>query len=335
MMLFTSGVYLPCYSIDPQGAAFSINAETRDINVITEVQKINQLLDEMEKNWNAHDIEKVMENYSEDFVNGDGLDLEAVKNLTLELWDAYSDIQSKSLEKGVRVFGEYATVESLDSYVGSSSRVREEVGSKGFLSATSRGNLFLRKFGPTWKITSDKTTFEKVSIGYGLGTELINQNKVKFIAPEQVVGGQQYTASIDFELPETIKPVAAISKEVLLYPQYITEDKFRLINEPVLEKLLQANKISKNELVTATVGLTGGALKPKLLGLLFLTRRVNVVPISEQEAEVSIIKSPAKQALNKEVDFLDIYQNDEKNKQKDNKENKDSEDKPPADLDQH
>src|SRR3989338_6482351 len=145
---------------------------------------------------------------------------------------------------------------------------------------------------PLLKITSDKTIFERGTIGYALGSELIDQNKIKLTAPEQVSGGQQYTARLDFELPPDIKPVSAISKEVLIYPQIGGEDKFRLINEPKLERLIPSNRSGKNELITATVGLTGGALKPKLLGLVFLTRRVNVIPVIDQVDGVAVIKAP-------------------------------------------
>ena len=305
--------FLPVFSFDSQSTAFSINAENKDINNITEIQKINELLDNLESDWNNHGIDRLIKYYADDFVNGDGLNIDSVKNLTTELWEAYPDIKTKSQERTVRVNGEYATVESTDIFEGNSSMIRQEVGASGVLKAVSVGQVFLKKFGSLWKVTSDKTIFERVSIGYALGSELIEQNKIKLTAPEQVAGGQQYTARLDFELPNDVKPVAAISKEVLVYPQVAAEDKFRLINEPKLERLIPSNRSGKNELVTATVGLTGGALKPKLLGLVFLTRRVNIIPVSEQVDEISIIKTPARSALNKSIGLIDFY---EKNKDK-------------------
>ena len=310
--------FLPALCFDFQSAAFSVSAETKDLDSIAETQKINELLDNLENDWNTHNLEKVVKHYSDDFVNGDGIGLESVEKLTKELWEAYPDIKSKSQERTVRVYGEFATVESTDLYEATSSMVRQEVGTKGVLKAVSMGELFLKKFGPAWKITSDRTFFEKVSIGYGIGAELIDQNKIKLSAPEQVASGQQYTAKLDFNLPEDVKPVAAISKEVLVYPQVPAEDKFRLINESKLERLFPVNRINKNELITATIGLTGGALKPKLLGLVFLTKRINVIPVSEQASEVSIIKTPAKSALNKSIEMLDSYPN-EKNTEQNNK----------------
>ena len=300
-------VAMPAFAFDLQSAAFSLNAESKDINNLTEAQKIEELLDNLESRWNLHDVDKVAKHYADGFINGDGLDIDAVKKLTQELWDAYPDIQCKSKERAIRINGEFATVENSDIYQGTSKTLRSEVGTKGVLKAIAAGNTFLKKFGPAWKITSDKTTFEKVTISYGIGSELIDKNKIGLSAPEQVIGGQQYTARLDLDLPNEIKAVAAISKELLIYPQVTAEDKFRLIDESELERLLYANKISKNELLTTTVGLTGGPLNPKLLGLIFLSKRVNVVPLSQQVAELSIIKEPAKSALTKTNELLDTY----------------------------
>lgn len=299
----------PVYSFDLQSAAFSLNAENKDINNLTETRKIEELLDTLESNWNLHDIEKVVKHYADGFINGDGLGIDSVKKLTQELWEAYPDIQCKSQERIIRINGEYATVENTDIYQGTSKSIRAEVGTKGNLKAVATGNTFLKKFGPAWKITSDKTIYERVTISYGIGADLVDKNKIVLSAPEQVVGGQQYTARLDLDISKEIKAVAAISKELLVYPQLTGEDKFRLIDESKLERLLYANKISKNELLTSTVGLTGGPLNPKLLGLVFLSRRVNVIPVSQQTAELSIIKEPAKSALTKTNDFLDIYPN--------------------------
>ena len=325
IIIFLIVANLPAISFDLQSASFSLNAQSQDINSLTETRKIEELLDDLENNWNLHDINKVVRHYADGFVNGDSLDLESVKKLTEELWEAYPDIKCVSKERIVRVNGEYATVENTDVYQGTSKTLRSEVGTKGILKAIASGNTFLKKFGPTWKITSDKTFIEKVSIAYGVGEELVDKNKIALSAPEQVASGQQYTAKLDLDLPQDIKAVAAISKELLVYPQVSSEDKFRLVDETKLERLLYANKISKNELLTTTVGLTGGPLKPKLLGLVFLSKRVNVVPVSPQVAEVSIIKEAAKSSLTKSSDLLDVYP-DEKKSQNEAK-NKNSKDK--------
>lgn len=163
----------------------------------------------------------------------------------------------------------------------------------------------MKRYGPVWKITSDRTIFERVSIGYGIGNDIIDENKVLLSAPEQVVSGQNYTANLSFDLPSEIKPIAAITKEVLIYPQVSTDDKFRLVDRRDLERLFSSNKISRNELISSTIGLTGGPLQPKLLGLIFLTRRVNVIPISNEVAEAEITSESAKSALSK-LDYIEF-----------------------------
>lgn len=301
----------PVYSFDLQSAS-SLNVDAQEVNKLSEVQKIGKLLDDLERYWNEHNIDKTLSLYAGDFVNGDGLGLEAVKNLTADLWNAYPDIMTSSVERDIRIYGDYATVMSTDLYQGISKEIREEVGTKGTLVASTTGEVFLKKYGPGWKITSDKTLIEKVSIGYGLGEEVIKGNKIKLSAPEQIPSKTTYTAKLEFDLKADIKPVASISKELLIYPQAPSEDKFRLIDASNLERMFVANGISKNELITSTIGLTGGPLQPKLLGLIFLSQRVNVIPVSDQMDEISIIKESAKSALlqndgqgksnNKEID---------------------------------
>lgn len=318
---------LPAFSIEIQPVASTISIETKDVKDIAEVQKIEKLLNDLEKYWNGHEIDKVINLYSENFINGDGLGLDAVKKLTEELWEAYPDITTSPVERQIKVYGDYATVFSTDSYKGTSKGKREEVGAKGMLYAHAVGEVFLRRFGPHWKIVSDKTIFEKVSIGYGLGEEVVQENRVRLVVPEQVAGGHTYTATLEFNLPENIKPVASISKELLIYPQIVPEDKFRLVDKSDLERLFIANNISKNELVTATVGLTGSTVQPTLLGLVFLSQRVNVIPVNDKVEEISIIKEPAKAALNTEAGCKEAELNNKKNEQEQAKESETNLDK--------
>ena len=50
-----------------------------------EIQKITKLLNDLEKEWNNHDLNSTKDYYSDTFVNGDSLNLEDVNNLTREL----------------------------------------------------------------------------------------------------------------------------------------------------------------------------------------------------------------------------------------------------------
>ena len=304
---------IPASAFDLQSAS-SLNADAKDINKLNEAQKVETILNDLELHWNEHNIDKVLNLYADDFINGDGLELKAVKNLTTDLWDAYPDVMTSSVERDIRIYGDYATVTSTDIYKGTSKDIREEVGTKGTLLAIATGEVFLKKYGPVWKITSDKTLVEKVSIGYGIGEEIIQENKIKLSAPEQIPSKTIYTTRLEFDIRADIKPVASISKELLIYPQIPSEDKFRLIDSNNLERIFTANSISKNELITSTIGLTGGPLQPKLLGLVFLSQRVNVIPVSDKTDEISIIKEPARSALNHNKNKTDVLQNNKNGK---------------------
>lgn len=290
-------------AFDVSSSIFSVNDSGREIESI-ENQKINSLLDELEKDWNSHNIKSLKGYYADTFVNGDGLKLDDVNNLTVELWEAYPDIMTMSNDRAIRIYGDYATVKTTDFYQGVSKSERPDIGTKGTLKAVSSGELYLKKFGSVWKIISDKTLYEKVGIGYGVGNEYIDKDNIKLSAPEQVYSGNNYTATLEFDLPLDNKPIASITKELLVYPQLEGEDKFRLADSESLERLFTANSIGKNELISATVGLTGGILQPKLLGLMFITRRVNVIPVNSLKSEAKIVSDLAKDSLIKTNDFF-------------------------------
>src|SRR3989338_9352499 len=94
IIVFTSFVLsLQSFAFDPQSAAFSINAEKKDLNNIDEVRVINELLASVENDWNNHNLKGAFKYYTEDFVNGDGLSIESVHNLTKDLCEAYPDIK--------------------------------------------------------------------------------------------------------------------------------------------------------------------------------------------------------------------------------------------------
>ncbi|MBU6450812.1 MAG: hypothetical protein KGS72_03470, partial [Cyanobacteria bacterium REEB67] len=77
-----------------------------------ERKEVEAVINTIESQWNAHDLKSYMANYSEDYINNDGLDKKAVQSLTEEFWKTYPDAHSASRIKSIRVEGNYATVES-------------------------------------------------------------------------------------------------------------------------------------------------------------------------------------------------------------------------------
>ncbi len=270
----TSGVALTAANPEEaDGSKPDANIEPDKAKYKAEHQEVEALLGDIETQWNAHNLDAVMNFYHDDYVNNDGLNKVAVKELTKDFWKTYPDAKSTSLTKNVRVEGRFATVESRDKATGSTAREMPGIGSKGALTSISEGQLYLRKLGKDWKIVGDRIDYEKVRVAFGLAQDL----ETSFVAPEQVKSGQEYSARLKVSLPTDLVAVGSITSEPLQYPQPQHKDFWRPIDNQSLERIIHANTSNHNELLMATIGITDRS-RQNLRGLTYLTRRLNVVP---------------------------------------------------------
>jgi hypothetical protein len=229
---------------------------------------------------NRHDMDSVLKHYSPRFVSGDNLSLDQVQKLISETWKIYPDIRYHSQVMALRIHGDWATVESMDG-AQATAKAEKMVGQ---LRSQSRGMLFFHRIGKTWEICSDYTLYESAAILFGEARKL----PMALSTPDQVFAGEPYTAKISVQLPPGVIGIAAIAKEPLVYPQRHSEDKFRTVSDeaPLLERVFDANQMNRNEMVTATLGLTqitqDASERPRVTfnGLATLVKRVNVQPKS-------------------------------------------------------
>lgn len=253
---------------------------------------IEKLLAGFEKDWNTHNLDTVMAYYADDYVNNDGFDKKAIQQLTSDLWKAYPDIKSSSLVKQVRVEGPYATVESKDEASGNTADEMSGLGTKGELKSLSEGQLYLKKTGSKWRIIGDRIDYEKIRVSYGLARQL----EPTFSAPEQVRSGKQYSARLEVELPTGLAATGSISQATVLYPlPKKAPDKFKQIGDPItehplLERVMTANTKNRNELLMASIALTN-ASGNSIMGYVMLTRRLNVIPVMEEEPKADATAS--------------------------------------------
>ncbi len=239
-----------------------------------ERKTIETILNDIEAAWNAHDIDKVMAYYAEDYINNDGLDKTAVKEITQDFWKTNPDAKSSSVINQVRVEGIFATVESRDTAYGTiKMNPMRDSSLQGELNTVSGGQLYLKKTADTWKITGDRIDYELVKVTYGVAKNL----KISFTAPEQVKSGKSFSAKIDVDLPSNYLAVGSITTQPLEYPQKTPKDLWRAMDTSSLERIVPANTNNKNELLMATVIITD-INKRNLAGIELLTRRLNVVP---------------------------------------------------------
>lgn len=239
---------------------------------------IEEVFAEIYDAWNEHDLEKLFSYYSNNFVTGDGIDKDSYKELTKQLWETYPNIQLKNEKKTIRSQDQYATVSVIDLFFGDSKEKNSQINETGKLNAISQGQIFLKKYGNEWKVESDRIYFELVTVYYGNAKKYLDEHQIYFGAPEQVQASEQYTASLYFILPENVQATATINKELISYPQTNDlEESFQAAANHKLERLFAANESNHNELVSATIILTKGIIEPKLEGILYISKRVNVL----------------------------------------------------------
>ena len=295
---------------------------------------IEKLLISLERDWNGHDLDGVMSQYADDYVNNDGFDRKVVSDLTRDFWKEYPDVKSASSTKQIRVEGPFATVESRDITTGTSEKEIQGLGTKGELTSVSEGQLYLKKIGPNWRIIGDRIDFERVRVTYGLARQL----DPIFAAPEQVKAGKQFSAKLEVSLPPGLTAMGSITSATVQYPPPRPPEVWKFMTDPasdhpLLERVMPANTKNRNELLMATVGVTN-ASRNQLMGIVILTRRVNVIPPMEDDKKPEIVADKAKAAADKAEDkATDKAEKDsaDKDKAADKSEKDKSGDKPEKD----
>lgn len=265
-----------------------------------ERKEIESLLNNLESQWNAHDLDGVMSHYADDYVNNDGLDKKAVASITKKFWSQYPDSKSNSKIKQVRIDGSFSTIESRDVATGTTERENADTGTKGELNSVSEGQVYLKKNGNNWRIIGDRIDYEKVRVSYGLARQLT----ANFSAPEQVKSGRQYSARVDISLPVGLTAIGSIMSQPLKYPQKSDaegEPKPRIIDGESLERVMSANTNNRNELLMATVGITN-ATRSHLMGITVVTRRLNVIPATADDDKTTDVAAKSEEDTEKKAE---------------------------------
>jgi len=89
---------------------------------------------------------------------------------------------------------------------------------------------------------------------------------------------------LELNLPSGLTAVGSITNQILEYPRPPPTEVWRPLDGPTLERVINANGNNRNELLMATIGITN-AQRNALMGIEFLTRRLNVVPTMEEVAD--------------------------------------------------
>jgi hypothetical protein len=256
-----------------------------------DAKELFALLKQLLNASNNHNIEEILKHYGSQYYSGDNLNLGQVKSLIEETWATYPSICYASKQVTIRVYGDWASIDSLDLSQAGAKAEKNMLDAPGMMKSVALNSLYLHRLGTGWEITGDKTYWEEAEIRYGLPDSI----KVSLAAPEQVKAGSRYSVAVQANVPEASLSIASISNSVVDYPHAHVDEKFRPIENDgtSLQRMLTANAQNKNEMIVVTVGVTSldqkNTERPSLAlnGLITFVKRVNTIPMTPAEMLLS------------------------------------------------
>jgi hypothetical protein len=253
--------------------AFSFNSQEKAVK--------NVILSQF-KYANKCNFDKFISTFDKDYVNADGFNLDIYSELVKDIWSTYENIRYNVKIKDVAINGDSATI-NVTEYTNADLPLTKNY--TGRLDSVSESTYYLKKNDGKWKIVSDSVSDETTTMLYGQAKNL----NIKLSVPTTISPDTEYTASLEFIPPQNMLAVASIAADKVEYPQPKTKEVFRAMpNDNILERLFTSNNDNVNEYVIASIGLTQTdikdlSIKMSLTGFGYVIKRVNVVPVKEEE----------------------------------------------------
>lgn len=242
---------------------------------------IENLFAKQDEYASKYDVENLKSLYGDNFINNDGYNKEVYFSLVKETWETYPDITYKTKIKDIKLNGNYATVETYETAVATTSADEDIINDIGELNSFSNCRYHLEKLSEHWVITGEDVLDEYSTLRYGAARFV----KMDLSSPSFVSAGSPYTATLKIDLPPENIVIASINREKIVNPAPRPEEKYRrLPEEQVLERVFTANDDNLNEYNVVSIGLTQAEpisdedVRIFMNGLAFIMTRVNVVP---------------------------------------------------------
>jgi hypothetical protein len=273
----------------------------------------------------ARNIDEFMKHYANAYVSGDNLTRSELRKLVLETWEQYPNMQYNSTVLEIRINGNWITVETEDvslatglatpmdmlaTGVAADSSLFLKKNETGTLATRSRNLMYLRKIGDDWRIDSDQSLYEDAVLRYGKTDGL----EIEFSVPDKVFAGQSYTAAVEAGFPPNSVAMTSVNRSEMVYPHPRIVNAMRVMApaQNSLERVFTANSNSRNEMVSASLGLLQGkrvlgpngepAVSLTLSGVVTLVKRVNVASKAE-DTPASRLQGVVMNSANGKIDF--------------------------------
>lgn len=277
----------------------------------SDILEIRTFLHNLNKYSNEHNIEAIKEFYSKDYVSYDGFNYDGFFASVNETFKTYPDISYKSKIKSIKITGNFATAEVIDtSYSKRQTPTQSIINNKpvldqkldGIMESKCHYVMYLKKNKGKWSVYSDNIISEETAIKYGKAKDI----NIDILSPHVVNEGDEYCITLNVEKkPKNAILLASLSREEIKYPPTIPQDIFKKVpKDGTLERMVKANKKGINEYSLASIGMTEislndtkTAINYEMSGIAFLMKRVNVYPLKNAVDKTYVDKMLKKEQL--------------------------------------
>ncbi len=281
-IFFSQNISFPCFAQE-KNANLSIDYNDSVKKESDEnIKELNAFIAEYIKALNARNIKKAGNYYAANYTDSDGFNKEQLINLLKQAWQKYPDIKYSSTVKALRFSGNSASIELCYSLTATTKAKSDITKDTGALTGVSQETIYLEKYDGGWKIVTNKILYEEVSIKYGIAKNI----NLSLNVPEQVLSGEEYTASLKTDLPPDVFALGSITSAPIVFPLKSSEEVFKQIPPDlnILERVIKSNKNSLNEISSASVSFCEAqsgsytGINLRVAGVAVILKRVNILP---------------------------------------------------------
>lgn len=244
-----------------------------------EIEKFFTTFSELQ---NKHNINALKKLYSDDFANTDGYNKTQLFALMTRTYSGYPDLKTDYIVKNIVTTKYFATAQVTQKVTATTKDVSKITKDKGTYNATLETIVYLKKYGKDWKIYSEEVLSEVSTLAYGMAKDVAAQIN----APQKVLGGKDYSASVVVETPEGYSAIASVNNTQIVEGYNMNGETFRQVpaDGGAVERVFKANELNNNEAVVVSVGFTKltqdmfKKAKMDISGLMILMQRVDIIP---------------------------------------------------------
>ncbi|MCR4881824.1 MAG: hypothetical protein K6A44_07735 [bacterium] len=231
---------------------------------------------------NKHNIKALKKVYTDDFINTDGYNKTQLFALMNRTYAAYPDLKTEYLVKSISSTKHFAMANVTQKVTATTKDTSKITKDKGTYTATLETIVYLKKIGKEWQIYSEAVLSEVSKLSYGMAKDVSGI----IDAPQKVLAGSDYSASVTVETPSGYSSIASVNNTQVVEGYNMSGESFRQVpsDSGTVERVLKANNLNNNEAVVVSVGFTKltqdmfKKAKMDISGLMILMRRVDIVP---------------------------------------------------------